>query len=36
MTLRERNSGAESGRELLKGSKDLASLALCNEKNVFG
>jgi len=29
------NSGAESGRELFVGSKDLTSLVLCNEKKHF-
>jgi len=33
VALHERNSGAESGRELFKGSKDLASHVVCNEKN---
>jgi len=31
-----RNSGAASTRELFKGSKDSASLVVCNEKNFFG
>jgi len=30
VALHERNSGVESGRELLKGLKDLASLVVCN------
>jgi len=29
MAFHERNSGAESGRELFKGSKDLASFLVC-------
>jgi len=29
------NSGAESGRELFKGSKDMASLLFCNQKKNF-
>ena len=36
MTLRKLNSGTESGRELFKGSKDSASLVVCNEKKLFG
>jgi len=36
VALRERNSGAESGRELFKGSKDLAHLLVCTRKNFFG
>jgi len=32
MALRKRNSGAESGRELFKGLKDLASLIVSNKK----
>jgi len=36
MTLRERNSGAESGRGLFKGSKkDFAGLLVCTRKNIF-
>jgi len=35
MALRERNSGAESGRELFKGSKDTASLLACSQKKFF-
>jgi len=35
MDLRERNSGAESGRELFKGSKDAASLLVCTRKKCF-
>jgi len=35
MTLCDRNSGTKSGRELFKGSKDMASLVVCNEKT-FG
>ena len=35
MALHECNSGVESSRELFKGSKDLANLVVCNEKN-FG
>jgi len=34
MALHERNSGAESGRELFKGSKDsAASLVVCARKS---
>ena len=33
VALRERNSGAKIGRELFKGSKDLASLLVCTQKN---
>jgi len=36
MTLHTRNSGAESGRELFKGSKDVASLLVCTRKKLFG
>jgi len=36
MVWRERNSGAESGTELFKGSKHLASLLVCALKNFFG
>jgi len=36
MALCTRNLGAESGRELFKGSKDAASLLVCNQTNVFG
>ena len=36
VALREYNSGTESGRELFKGSKDLASLVVCNEQQFFG
>ena len=32
MALRECNSGAKGGRELFKGSKDLASLGVCTRK----
>jgi len=35
MALRERNSGTERGRELFKGSKDSASLVVCNEKSFW-
>jgi len=35
MALRTRNSGAESGRELFKGSKDAASFLVCTQKNFF-
>jgi len=35
VALRERNSGAESGRELFKRSKDVASLQSALEKNFF-
>jgi len=35
VTLRERNSGARSGRELFKGSKDVASLLVCTQKQIF-
>jgi len=33
--LHKRNSGAERGIEQFKGSKDSASLVVCNEKNFF-
>jgi len=33
--LREYNSGAESGTELFKGSKDVASLLFCTRKKHF-
>jgi len=33
VVLHTRNSGAESGRELFKGSKDVASLPVCTQKN---
>jgi len=33
VALRERNSGAESSRELFKGSKDMTSLLACTRKN---
>jgi len=29
------NSGGESGRELFKGSKDVASLLVCTHKKIF-
>jgi len=32
----ECNSGAESGRELFKGSKDVVSLLVCTWKKIFG
>ena len=35
VALRERNSGAESGRELFKPSKDTASLLDCTRKKLF-
>jgi len=35
VALHERNSGAESSRELFRGSKDAASLVVCNKKNFF-
>jgi len=35
MVLRARNSGAESGSELFKGSKDVASLLVCTRKKIF-
>jgi len=35
MGLRKRNSGVESGRELFKGSKDLASHLVCTQKKFF-
>jgi len=35
MALHECNSGAESGRELFKGSKDTASLLVCTRKNFW-
>jgi len=31
-----RSSGAVSGRELFKGSKDVASLLVCTRKKIFG
>jgi len=36
MALREHNSGAKSGRERFKGSKDSASLLVCTQKKFFG
>jgi len=33
--LRKRNSSAEIARELFKRSKDLASLVVCNEKEIL-
>jgi len=36
MALCTRNSGAESGRELFKGSKDVANLLVCTRKKIFG
>ena len=35
VALRERNSGAKSGGELLKCSKNLASLVVRNEEKIF-
>jgi len=35
MALHARNLGAESGRELFKGSKDAASLLVCTWKKFF-
>jgi len=35
VALRVRNSGTESGRELLKGSKHAASLLVCTQKKFF-
>jgi len=35
MALREHSSGAESGRELFKGSKGSASLLVCTQKNYW-
>ena len=35
VALRARNSGAESGRELFKGSKDTASLLVYTRKKIF-
>jgi len=35
MALRQHNSGAESGRELFKGSKDSTSLLVCTRKIVW-
>jgi len=35
VALREQNSGAESGRELFKGSKDAASLLVRTRKRFF-
>ena len=34
VALRARNSGAGCGRELFKGSKDLASLLVCTRKKI--
>jgi len=36
MALQEHNSSAENRRELLKGSKDSASLLVCTQKELFG
>jgi len=36
MALRKCNSGAKSGKELFKGSKDLASVLVCTRKKIFG
>jgi len=36
VALRTRNSDAESGGELFKGSKDAASLLVCTRKKLFG
>ena len=36
VTLRTRNSDAESGGDLFKGSKDAASLLVCTRKKLFG
>jgi len=35
VALRTPNTGAEGGRELCKGSKDLASLLVCTQKNFW-
>jgi len=35
VALRERNSGAKSGRELFKGSKDVVSILVCTQKKIF-
>ena len=35
MALHKHNSGAENGRELFKGSKNSASLLVCNEKKFW-
>jgi len=35
VALRARNSGTKSGRELFRGSKDVASLLACTRKNFF-
>jgi len=35
VALRARNLGAESGRELFKGSKDTTSLIVCTRKKFF-
>jgi len=35
MALHMRNSGAESGRELFKGSKNVAGLVDCTQKNFW-
>jgi len=36
VSLRKHNFGAESTKELLKPSKDSASLRVCNEKKIGG
>ena len=36
MALRAPNLGPESGRELFKGSKDVANLLVCTRKKFFG
>jgi len=36
MALHMCSSGAKSGRELFKGSKDVASLLVCTRKKFFG
>jgi len=35
MALRARSSGAKSGRELFKGSKEVANLLVCTRKTFF-
>jgi len=35
VALHVRNSGDQSGRELFKGSKDVANLLVCTRKKIF-
>jgi len=35
VALHKRNSGAKSGIELFKGSKDTASLLVCTQANIY-